>query len=253
MIEGRFIYSSSDKTTRIQQKKLRQEEAVRKAATGLPTDAEAVAILVERIKHPDLSIEDFSKRLSKGGSRFSDNHPELIDAFHAGVEDNQLPNGILDRYQENKDYEKMIEQIDHYWIKLFADPITVDTPEGKVTFQPQRTNNLLERFFRDIKRNHRRKSGTNSMSRKLRAMLADTPLVKNLENEDYLNILLNGKVTLEELFSEIDVKIIRKELSKSQNDSEIIPAKIRSLIRKPNLPQIITDLFLKAGRIVKSN
>jgi hypothetical protein len=158
-----------------------------------------------------------------------------------------------DRYRESKDYEKMIEQIDHYWIKLFADPITVDTPEGKVTFQPQRTNNLLERFFRDIKRSHRRKSGANFMSGKLRAMLADTPLVKNLENENYLNILLNGKATLEELFSEIDVKTIRKELSKSQDDSEIIPAKIRSLIKKPNLPQIITDLFLKAGRIVKSN
>lgn len=158
-----------------------------------------------------------------------------------------------DRYQENEDYGRMIEQIDHYWIKLFADPITVDTPEGKVTFQPQRTNNLLERFFRDIKRSHRRKSGTNFMSRKLRAMLADTPLVKNLGNEDYLNILLNGKATLEELFSEIDVKTLRKELSKSQDESEIIPAKIQSLIKKPNLPQIITDLFLKAGRIVKSN
>lgn len=81
-IEGRFIYFSSDRTTRIQQKKLRQEEAVCKAATGLPTDAEAVAILVERIKHPDLSLEDFSKRLSKSGSRFSVETLRRFYGFH---------------------------------------------------------------------------------------------------------------------------------------------------------------------------
>ena len=46
----------------------------------------------------------------------------------------------------------MIAQIDKYWDKLFADPITVNTPIGQVTIQPQRTNNLLERFFRDFKR-----------------------------------------------------------------------------------------------------
>ena len=51
------------------------------------------------------------------------------------------------RYHDNNDYGKMISQIDNYWDKLFADPIEVDTPDGKVTFYPQRTNNLLERFL----------------------------------------------------------------------------------------------------------
>jgi len=62
------------------------------------------------------------------------------------------------RFEENNDYGKMIKQIDLYWEKLFADPIEVNTSQGQVTFQPQRTNNLLERFFRDIKRSYRRKS-----------------------------------------------------------------------------------------------
>jgi hypothetical protein len=48
------------------------------------------------------------------------------------------------RYRENSDYKKMAKQIRQYWGKLFADPITVDTPQGKVTFYPQRTNNILE-------------------------------------------------------------------------------------------------------------
>lgn len=158
-----------------------------------------------------------------------------------------------DRFEENNDYGKMIKQIDLYWEKLFADPIDVNTSQGQVTFQPQRTNNLLERFFRDIKRSHRRKSGKQSMNKKLRTMLADTPLVKNLENKDYLTILLNGNTTLEERFSQIDVNTVREELNRSQVRSERIPAVIRHLIKKPDLPQIITDLFQNAAQSTKSN
>ncbi len=149
------------------------------------------------------------------------------------------------RYLENNDYKKMVKQIRQYWEKLFADPITVDTPQGKATFHPQRTNNILERFFRDIKRGHRRKTGRNSMSKKLKTMLADTPLVKNLENEEYLKIILNGKASLAELFSEIDAKIVREELRKSQEYCEKTPTKIRSVIKKADLPQMVTKLFAR--------
>ncbi|EFK12111.1 conserved hypothetical protein, partial [delta proteobacterium NaphS2] len=49
------------------------------------------------------------------------------------------------------EYKKMIQQIDTYWDKLFADPISVHTATGEQLIQPQRTNNILERFFRDLK------------------------------------------------------------------------------------------------------
>lgn len=41
----------------------------------------------------------------------------------------------------------MVKQIDKYWEKLFADPLQVNTPNGPVVMQPQRTNNILEHFF----------------------------------------------------------------------------------------------------------
>jgi hypothetical protein len=63
--------------------------------------------------------------------------------------------------------------------KLFADPVTVDTPSGMITIYPQSTNNIVERFFRDERHGHRRKTGNDSMHRALQAMLTDTPLVKN--------------------------------------------------------------------------
>lgn len=69
-IEGRFVYFASDKKTCVQQKKTRQTPA-NPADTHVLTDAEAVVILVERIKHPGLSIEDLAKQLHKTGCRFS--------------------------------------------------------------------------------------------------------------------------------------------------------------------------------------
>ena len=92
-------------------------------------------------------------------------------------------------YKGVKAYHKMIEQIDKYWEKLFADPITLKTPNGEITVQPQRTNNILEQFFRGFKRNHRRTSGNSSMAKKLQTMFADTTLVKNLDNPEYMNII----------------------------------------------------------------
>jgi hypothetical protein len=46
-------------------------------------------------------------------------------------------------YSKDPDYQKMIEQIQEYWEKLFADPIVVKTASGCRVIQPQRTNNIL--------------------------------------------------------------------------------------------------------------
>ncbi len=139
-----------------------------------------------------------------GGNGLNDDGtPEAISTIRQGVErfrnlikeDPKLANDQLSI--------KMVEQIDKYDEKLFADPIIVQTPEGSVTIYPQRTNNILEQFFRAVRHGHRRKTGNNSMARMLSTMLADTPLVKNLDNPEYMEILLGGKANLEELFAEI--------------------------------------------------
>lgn len=70
MIEGRFVYFAADKATCIQQKKNLQEQT-NPSDMRPPTDAEAVVILVERIKHPGLSIKDLSKKVGKAGCRFN--------------------------------------------------------------------------------------------------------------------------------------------------------------------------------------
>jgi hypothetical protein len=141
---------------------------------------------------------------------------------------------------------KMIEQIDQYWEKLFADPITVQTPAGPVRIQPQRTNNILEQFFRSLKRAHRRRTGNASSGRMLRTILAETPLVQNLQNPHYLSLLLNGKASLEELFADIEIDTLRKAFREAQDDPERIPAKLKPIIAMPDFPEKFLSMVEKA-------
>ena len=136
-------------------------------------------------------------------------------------------------------YHKMVKQIDKYWGKLFADPISVDTPAGKVTVQPQRTNNLLEQSFRFLKRDGRRRSGQKSLGRTLVGMLADTPLVRNLDNPDYMRILLNGKNSLADRFADIDIQLIRREEQENNHRFRKYPKNMRRLFPIPHLPRKI--------------
>jgi hypothetical protein len=142
-------------------------------------------------------------------------------------------------------FAKMLEQIEHYGPKLFAAPLVVSTPQGACTIQPQRTNNLMERFFRDFKRQCRHKTGCHALGRTLRTMLADTPLVHNLQNPEYLKILLDGQPTLEALFAQIDPATVREELEKAQQSPERVPRALKRFIGSLPSPAPITNFIEK--------
>jgi len=135
---------------------------------------------------------------------------------------------------------KMAEQIDKYMEQLFNDPIAVDTPSGPVILNPQRTNNILEHFFRELTRKNRRKTGNNSKQSMLKNMLVDTPLVKNLDNPDYMSLLLNGKANLEELFASMYPFVLYNEIELQSGVGRILPG-FQKIIKLPALP----DYFIK--------
>jgi hypothetical protein len=147
---------------------------------------------------------------------------------------------------------KMLVQLDKYDDKLFADPIEVDTPAGRIPIAPQRTNNILERFFRSMRRGHRRRTGNNTIRRFLQAMLADTPLVKNLDNPAYMKILLNSKKNLEELFAEINSAPTASDVEEIEDPGERLLPGYRNLIKLPDLPSRLVSSALKTAR-AKSN
>lgn len=203
----------------------------------------------------DLKIEVFDRlrgamRIAEAGGAAglnSGSRPMAMGPIQKAVEHFHQEMTSRADYPSTPHWQALIGQIDKYKDKLFADPITVKTPGGTRRLQPQRTNNLMERFFRDFRRAARRRSGHNSISRLLQSMIADTPLVRNLENPGYLKTLLNGQATLEERFAQIDAETVRKELRTVQGSLEKVPPKIRQLIALPAFPEAICGLFQKAA------
>ena len=87
------------------------------------------------------------------------------------------------------------------------------------------------------------------MSRALQAMLADTPLVKNLDNPNYMKILLNGKPNLEQLFAELGA-VHLAGADRLQADNERILPGFPALMKLPTLPD---QLIRSLGKMAKSN
>jgi hypothetical protein len=85
--EGRYVYLASEPALRTTQQRQR---AQRTPSIRPPTEGEAIAILVEKIKHPALSPEALSRRLREQNMRID---PERIGHFfsHHGLEVKKTP------------------------------------------------------------------------------------------------------------------------------------------------------------------
>jgi hypothetical protein len=143
---------------------------------------------------------------------------------------------------KDKAYRKLIGQLDTYWHMLFCDPIVVDTEEGKIVIQPQRTNNILEQFFRNFMRGYRKKNGFQAMERTLKAMSEDTPLVMNLRNEDFMKVLLAGKSNLPQRFADIDPNVVRREMNRSTQQDKTASARLKKVVNAPTFLQTLSSL-----------
>jgi hypothetical protein len=160
-----------------------------------------------------------------------------IETIRSRVIAFRLSEAIEELSASNIAYRKMIKQIDKYWDKLFADPIQVVTKTGTVTILPQRTNNILEQFFRYLKRIDRKRSGNHALTKTLTTMLAQTPLVKNLENPQYMEIILNGKATLAERFAEIEIDQVRKVFAEEKKVTKKYPKRMAEVFKITHFPK----------------
>jgi len=208
---------------------------------------DAAAAMAKKAEVFDKLREALRIAMPEGKSGLNDNGDEMdIKTIEKKVA--TFKEWLMGDESRNSTYLKMIEQMDKYWEKLFADPLIVNTPEGPVTIAPQRTNNILERFFRGEKRRGRRRSGTASLNKTLKTILADTPLVRNLEKEEYQKIILNGCTSLAERFSQIDDKIVRDQLKQAEKNREKILPEVKKIIKQTDLPQKISALFFSQSK-----
>lgn len=78
--EGRFIYFSEHPETYDAQ--IRKRKQLQKQLTAMPTDADAVLILVEYIKHPGISIDELVRIVSRTGKRIEASVMKQFLEFH---------------------------------------------------------------------------------------------------------------------------------------------------------------------------
>jgi hypothetical protein len=167
-----------------------------------------------------------------------------MDAIRTGVETFIGSKEIQEAVLRDQDYRKMVGQIKKYWDKLFTKPISVTSKNGKtMVIQPQRTNNLMERFFRELNRGSRRRTGGKTLGKVLATMLAETPLVKNLENAKYEKIILSGCCDLPERFAEIEASLVREKMKQATQEAEKLPSVVKCLIRMPKLPDHVIGVW----------
>ena len=86
----------------------------------------------------------------------------------------------------------------------------------------------------------------------LQTMLADTPLVKNLDNDKYMRILLDGKSNLEELFADLELTASAHSVDLSIAVDGLLP-EFRRVITKQTLPEHVAKLLSKNKIMEKSN
>ena len=199
--------------------------------------ASTVLRMQEKIRRFDQLREAMRIAQPDSQAGLNDEGDADIQTIQAGVTDFRHSKEIKELSATTIAYRKMVKQIDKYWDKLFADPIQVDTKTGIVTIQPQRTNNILEQFFRYLKRQDRKRSGNHSLTKTLKTMFSQTPLVKNLDNPQYMEIILNGKATLSERFAEIDVVQVRKLFAEEQKVTQKYPKRMAEVFKITHLPR----------------
>ena len=135
--------------------------------------------------------------------------------------------------QNNKDpsYRKIEKQMKKYWKMLFAKPIEIKAANGEiVAMYPQRTNNAMERLFREFLRNECKRTGSNTLNRRLQAMVAETPMMKNLNCPEFMKIILKGEKTLAARFAALTAKRIQKNLIDRDGMQDKLPRGLQKLI-----------------------
>jgi len=174
-----------------------------------------------------------------------ENHLELtkmetkLTAFVAKLEQ------IVDKSpSESKPLKGVINQLNKYWDKIFAQPITIDK-NGTVEkiIIPQRTNNISEQFYRKLKQLFRRLHGRRHVGKDLLFIPEEIALIENLKNNDYINDILGSIDRLPELFAHLDYDAAEIPFEIEKLDMGV-PQKILNAIKKLK-PIELVDAFMK--------
>ena len=137
----------------------------------------------------------------------------------------------------------VVQHLDKYWPLLFGHVLR--KPVGTIVVP--RTNNVEESLFRTVKRQCRRLHGRGHLCRDLEEMFEATPLLLNLRNPGYCEIVFGGAEPqrIAERFSLVDPNLPRQLLKRWRREKLCVRLP-RKFERLPKLPQRLTR-FIRAA------
>jgi hypothetical protein len=83
-------------------------------------------------------------------------------------------------------------------------PLIIQVGDRQQEIIAQRTNNIMERSFRQIKRRCRRRHGRKKLQKDLEKLPEEIALIENLQNQQYLTTVIGSLEQLPEKFAELD-------------------------------------------------
>lgn len=135
----------------------------------------------------------------------------------------------------------ILEHIERHGPNLWGHALTL--PDGS-TRLVARTNVLLERLFGHSKRRERRRSGRKNLAQDLEQMPAEAFLALNLEKQDYLDIVCDGKIeNLPAAFAALD----------ADSRSQSLPVRLKTSLGKETVDIVSSSLSRPDRDIVRTS
>lgn len=160
---------------------------------------------------------------------------EALDKYQEKLVD-QIPPDERDKTRSSSTPAVILKYLERNRSRLFGHPARLDK-DGKVIAVVERTNNVIERFFGQDKRQLRRRLGRAHLGRDLEQQPAQVALVSNLRSPAYVRVLCGSLDDLPESFASLEAHSLVKpsRLDRENRDSKLL-RHVRQLLENRETP-----------------
>lgn len=151
-----------------------------------------------------------------------------------------------------KAMDLILRHIEDHGDYLWGHAISLPPETGGGIRLVERTNNILEGFFREMKHRERRRSGRKILTQDFEHLPPEAALVYNLKHEDYVSVVCGSLDLLHEAFARLDFEQSKKINGSEQwincgslaeipqTETASLPTADRRLIRRNEMQRRIT-------------
>jgi len=102
--------------------------------------------------------------------------------------------------------DEILAHVERHGASLWGHAVTLSTEAGGGVRLVDRTNNIEETFFRDLKHGERRRSGRKALSQDFETLPPEVALVQNLTHPDYVAVVCGSLENLPSALARLDAR-----------------------------------------------